>query len=71
MLYKKKRGQRERKRPCEHDAETGVLVPPARAHPQPPEGGNGKKDAPLEPAEGAGPRQHLGFGCLASRTVGE
>lgn len=45
------------------DTSQGLLGPPAA--------GSSRKDPPLEPSEGVGPYQHLGFRLLASRTMGE
>ena len=37
------------------NAETGGMWPQAKRHLEPPEAGRGRKDPPLEPAEGARP----------------
>ena len=56
------------RKPCEDEAEIGVMLPQAKRCQEPLRVGRGKH-FPLELSEGAQHCQHLDFGLLASRTV--
>ena len=56
----------------ETEAETGGMLPQAKEYWEPPKSKTRRgrrRDSPLQPPEGARPRQHLEGGLLASRTV--
>lgn len=53
------------------EAETGGVCPPVTEQLEPPEGGRVKRASSLDSSGVVCPGSHLGFGLLASRTVGE
>lgn len=61
---------RDRETQGRREVETRVMEPQAKECQEPPEVGRGG-DPAIKPSEGARPRQHLGAGLLASRTVRE
>lgn len=61
-------GQR-REGHTEAEAEIGARLPQAKEHLEPPEAGEAKKDAPLEPPGEAGSCRNLDLRLLAFRTL--
>lgn len=51
------------------ESESGVMLPQAKDHRQPPEAGNGKEGFSTSSSQGAQLCQYLDFGLMASQTV--